>query len=124
MDNGVHAAVNGGIIRAEICDLWQSSAPSHSNRLIHQLAHALALCGRDRYHRDAERGAHFLHIDGTAVGTHLIHHIQRQHHRYPQLQQLKCQVKITLILVASTMLMMPSGFWLRIKSRETISSCV
>ena len=28
------------------------------------------------------------------------------------------------ILVASTILMMPSGFWFRIKSRVTISSCV
>ena len=54
MRNGVDTTVNGGVIRAEICHLWQSSAPSHSNRLIHQLAHALTLCGRDRYDRDAE----------------------------------------------------------------------
>ena len=96
MRNGVDAAVNGGIIRAEICHLWQSFAPSHGDRLIHQLAHALTLCGRDRYDRDAERGAHLLHVDGTAVGTHFIHHVQRQHHRYPQLKQLKCQVQIPL----------------------------
>ena len=37
-----------------------------------------------------------------------------------------CSVRYRLrsMFVASTMLMMPSGFWLMIKSRETISSCV
>ena len=94
--DGVDAAVDGGIIRAEVRHLGQSFAPSHGDRLIHQLAHALALCGGDRYDRDAERGAHLLHVDGTAVGTDLIHHVQRQHHRYPQLEQLKRQVQIAL----------------------------
>ena len=96
MRDGVDAAVNGGIIRAEVRHLGQRSAAGHGDRLIHQFAHALALCGRNRHNRDAERGAHLPHVDGAAVGTHLIHHVQRQHHRDPQLKQLKRQVQIPL----------------------------
>ena len=40
--------------------------------------------------------AQLLHIYGPAVGADLVHHVQGQHHGHPQLQQLQCQIEISL----------------------------
>ena len=96
VDHRVDAAVNGGVVGAEVRDLRQHMAPGHRECLVHQLRHALALGGGNGHHRNAQRTAHFLHVHGAAVGADLVHHVQGQHHRHPQLQQLQRQIEVAL----------------------------
>lgn len=94
VDNGVQAAVDGGVVGAEIGDLRQDAAPCHRDGPVDQLRNTFALGGGNGHHRDAEGGAQFLHIDRTAVGPHLIHHVEGKHHRHPQLQKLEGEVEV------------------------------
>ena len=64
--------------------------------LIHQLRYTLAVGGGNGNHRNAQRLAHLLHVDGAAVGAHLVHHVQCQHHGHLQFQQLQRQVQVAL----------------------------
>ena len=88
----VDAAVHGRIIRAEVRHLRQRLAARDGQRLIHELRHALPLRRRDRH----DGLAHLLYVDGAAVGVHLVHHVQCQHHRHAQLEQLQRQVQVAL----------------------------
>ena len=92
----VDAAVDGGVVGAEVRDLGQYPAPGRGQGLVHQLRHALALGGRNGHHRDAQLPAHPLHVHGAAVGPDLVHHVQGQHHGHPQLQQLQRQIEVAL----------------------------
>ena len=83
--HGVNTAVYGRVVRTEVRHLGQDLSAGHSQRLIHQLADALALGRRDGDHGDPQRLAHFPHVDGAAVGPDLVHHVQGQHHGHPQL---------------------------------------
>ena len=65
-------------------------------RVVHQLVHALVLCRRDGHDRDAQHGLHLIDADGAAVAAHLVHHVQRQHHRRIQLHELHGEVQIPL----------------------------
>ena len=96
MHHRVDAAVHRGVRRAEVIDLGQRPVPRRLHRPVHQLGHALALGGGDGHHRDAQVLGQLLHVDGAAVGADLVHHVQRQHHGHPQLQQLQRQVQIPL----------------------------
>ena len=90
------AAVHRGIVRAEVRHLRQRAAARDAQPLIHELGHALTLRRRDRHDGDAQRIAHLLHVDRAAVGAHLVHHVQRQHHRHAQFEQLQRQVQVAL----------------------------
>ena len=90
------AAVHGGIVRAEVRHLRQRTAARDAQRLIHELGHTLPLRRRDRHDGDAQRIAHLLHVDRAAVGAHLVHHVQRQHHRHAQLEQLQREIEVAL----------------------------
>ena len=96
MHHRVNAAVYRRIRHAEVIDLGQHTVFSRLHRLIHQLGHALALGGGDGHHRDTQALRQLLHVDGAAVGAHLVHHVQRQHHGHPQLQQLQRQIQVAL----------------------------
>ena len=96
MHHGMDAAVHRRITGAEVIYLGQGLAAGGVHRLIQQFRYALALHGADGHHRNTQASAQLLHVDGAAVGTHLVHHIQRQHHRHPQLQKLQRQVEISL----------------------------
>ena len=96
MHDRMDAAVHGRIIRAEIRHLRQRPAARNGQRLVHEFGHALPFRRRDRHDGDAQCLAHLLHIDSAAVGAHLVHHVQRQHHRHTQLKQLQRQVQVAL----------------------------
>ena len=96
MDDGVDAAVHRRIVRAEIRHLGQHLSARGGDGLVGQLAHAFAPGGGDGDDGNAERRAHFLHVDRAAVGAHLVHHVERQHHRYAQLKELEREVEIAL----------------------------
>ena len=66
-------------------------------RLGDKLRYTLALGGGNGYHRDAEGGAHFLHIamePPLARTSSII--LRAQYHGDPQLQKLQSKVEITL----------------------------
>ncbi len=96
MDDGVDAAVDRRLRRAEVRHLGIDPAPGGGHRLVDQLRHALAFGGGDGHHGDAQLGAEPLHVDGAAVGPDLVHHVQGQHHGHPQLQQLEGQIQVPL----------------------------
>ena len=91
VDDAVDAAVNRTavvILAAEVHPARTLLILCHMDGVIHQLIHALVLCGGNGDHRDAQHRFHLVDVDGAAVAAHLIHHIQCQHHGGVQLHQL------------------------------------
>ena len=66
------------------------------HRTAHQLVQPLALARADGHHRHAQPLLHRRQVDGVAVAAHLVHHVEGHHHRPPQLQQLKGEIKVSL----------------------------
>ena len=96
VNDRMDAAVHRRIVRAEVRHGGHRFAARGGERLIEQFAHALALGGGDGDDGDAERRAHFLHVDRAAVGAHLVHHVERQHHRHAKLEELEREVEVAL----------------------------
>ena len=92
----VDAAVHRRIVCAEVRHRGHRFAARGGERLVEQLAYALAPGGGDGHDGDAERCAHFLYVDRAAVGAHLVHHVERQHHRHAQLEELEREVEVAL----------------------------
>ena len=92
MHYSVDAAVDGRSVRAEVPDLRQRLAFCDLQSLVNKLGHALALCRAYRHDGNTECVAHFLDIYCAAVRAHLVHHIEREHHRYAQLKQLQGEI--------------------------------
>ena len=66
------------------------------DRMAHQLVHTLILGGRDRNYGNAQHILHPVDIDGPAVSSDLVHHIQCKNGRDTHLQKLHCQIEIAL----------------------------
>ena len=96
VDNRVDTAMHGGIACTEVCHLGNGLAACGRDRLLYKLGNTLALCCRNGYNGNAECTAHLLHVDRAAARAHLIHHVERQHHRHAQLEELKRQVQVAL----------------------------
>ena len=60
----------------------------------HQFVDALALPGADSHHRHAQSLFQPGQINGISACAQRVHHVQRQHDRHAQLQQLQRQVQI------------------------------
>ena len=86
MHYSVDAAVDGRAVRAEVPDLRQRLIFCDLQSLINKLGHALALCRTYRHDGNTERVAHLLDIYRAAVRAHLVHHVEREHHRHAQLK--------------------------------------
>ena len=68
----------------------------HMQRMTRQFIHTLVFgCGNGD-HRDTQHGLHLINADRPAIAPYLVHHIQRQHHRNIQLQQLHGQIQVAL----------------------------
>ena len=61
-----------------------------------QLVNALVFAGRDRDHRHAQLFLQFIDLDRPAVRPDFVHHIEGDHHRDIQLNQLHTQIKVAL----------------------------
>ena len=99
VDDAVDAAVDGAaviLLAAEIHPARPLLILCDMERMVHQLVHALVLCRRDGHDRDAQHGLHLIDADSAAVAAHLVHHVQRQHHRRIQLHELHGEVQIPL----------------------------
>ena len=99
VDDAVDAAVDCAaviLLAAEIHPARPLLILCDVERVIHQLVHALVLCRRDGHDRDAQHGLHLIDADGATVAAHLVHHVQRQHHRRIQLHELHGEIQIPL----------------------------
>ena len=92
MHYSVDASVDGRTVGAEVPDLRQSFALCDLQSLVNKLGHTLALCRTYRHNGNTERVAHLLDIYCAAVRAHLVHHIEREHHRHAQLEQLQSEI--------------------------------
>jgi len=90
---GVQAAMNGPG-GTEIQHLRQPVLAHGLHHLLGQLRHALGLDGADGHDRDAQRLGEPLHIHGSAVDAHLVHHVERHDHGQAQFQQLQRQIEV------------------------------
>ena len=86
--HGVDAAVHRAFV-AEVHTLRLAVLANGLHGGANQLVNALVLGRRDGNDRDAQLLAHCGNVDGAAVAAHLVHHVQRQHHRQLQLQKLE-----------------------------------
>ena len=95
--DGVQAAVYcaaGIVCVAEVHAAGAFLIVRDVQRMVDQLADALVLRSGNRHDRDTQHGLHFVDADGTAVGGHLIHHVEGEHHRYAQLHQLHGEIEV------------------------------
>ena len=92
MHDSVNTAVDRRTVGAEVPDFRQGFALCNLQSLIDKLGHTLALCRAYRHNGNTERVAHLLDIYCAAVRAHLVHHIEREHHRHAQLEQLQSEI--------------------------------
>ena len=92
--DGVDAAVHGA--GAEIQPPGAFAVHGHPHGMLDQLVDALVAGGRDGHHRDAQRRLQMVHMDGVAVGAHLVHHVEGQHHGNAQLDELHGEIEVAL----------------------------
>ena len=98
MHYSVDAAVDGRSVGAEVPYFRQGFAFCDLQSLIDKFGHALALCRAYRHNGNTECVAHLLDIYCAAVRAHLVHHVEREHHRHAQLEQLQRQIKVSLYI--------------------------
>ena len=84
------------ILVAEILAGRALLVPGDMDGVLDQLVHAVVVRRRNRHDGDAQQTFHLVDTDGSAVAAHLVHHVQRQHHRHIQLHQLDGQVQVAL----------------------------
>ena len=82
--------------RAKVRHLREMTLLRSLHGSVHQLLHTLVFHCADRHHRDAQRLRQRLDVHRAAVAAHLVHHVQRQHHRRLQLHELQRQIQVTL----------------------------
>jgi len=68
----------------------------HVDGMLDELVNALVLCRRDRHDGNAEGSLEPVDIDGPTVGGHLVHHVERNDHRYVKLHELKREIEVAL----------------------------
>ena len=100
--NGVNASVHRvaavvvAVLPAEIRAGRLFLIMGHVQRMADQFINALVFCRTDGNDRNAQLRLQRVDHHGAAVGPHLIHHIQGQHHGNAQFQQLQRQVEVAL----------------------------
>ena len=92
--DGVDAPVHRA--GAEVQPLGLFPVQRHLHGVLDELVDALVLGRRDGDDRDAQGLLQVVHMHRVAVGPHLVHHVQRQHHGDAQLDELQGQVEVAL----------------------------
>ncbi|MPM83796.1 hypothetical protein SDC9_130865 [bioreactor metagenome] len=83
MRNGMDAAMHRAV-GAKVLHRRYLPALHRAHRLTDQFRYAFVFCRRDGDNGYAELLAHEFYIDGPAIFAHLVHHVQRNHHRNAQ----------------------------------------
>ena len=91
--NGMNSTVNLSLTEVQIHCLL--SIPNLFFHHTDQLIDSLILACRNRHDRTAQMRTQLIHIDAVSAGCHLVHHIQRNHHRLLQLHQLQRQIEVS-----------------------------
>ena len=102
MDEGkAHIGHGGGPVHAPLSFHLKNDVLQHlllvliqAQLLQHHFVAFDDLGGGNGHHGRSEQGLHAVDVDGAAVGRHLIHHIERHHHRDVHLQKLHGQIEI------------------------------
>ena len=87
----------------------------HMNRVPYKLVHTLVFNRRNGDHRNAQEAFHSINVDRTAVACHLIHHVERNHHRNIHLQKLHRQIEISLDIIGIDDVDNCAGFFIQNK---------
>ena len=95
MRHGMDAAVDRPR-RAEVVYLRLASGGGRAAGKLRQIGNTLALRRADRHDRDAKQLRELYCIDRPAVGAHLVHHIQRKHHRHLHFDHLQREIEVAL----------------------------
>ena len=103
MRHGMDAAMHGGhgvvgvvAVDAEIDARRPLMVARDVQRMVDELLDALVFRRRNRDDRDAERRLELIDVDVAAVRPHLVHHVQREHHRDAELHDLHREIEIAL----------------------------
>ena len=91
----VHYAVNCPMYRAprtavtaKVCTARFFGVLRHVNRVPYKLVNTLVFACRNGNYGYSEQFFHIVYQHRAAVGAHLVHHIERQHHRCIKLHKL------------------------------------
>ena len=68
----------------------------HTVNGINEVFHAFIFYRADRHDRYPQFHRHLFYIHRTAVSAHLVHHVERKHHRDMHLKKLQRQIEISL----------------------------
>ena len=96
MDHRVDAAVDRGVVDAEVRNRGDGLAPGGITGHVQQLRHALPLGRGDGHHRHPQVPAEAPHVHRAAVCPQFVHHVQGDDRGTAQLQQLQRQVEVAL----------------------------
>ena len=97
--DGMEAAMHGAAVlrrTAEVLPRRPFVVARHVYGMAHHLIDAFVLHGADGDDGNAEQPLHLVDADGPAVALHLVHHVERQHHRDAELHQLHGEVEVAL----------------------------
>ena len=98
----VHDAMNTAVnraavvvLRTEVEPLWLLLIARDVQRMSHQLIDAFIFRRRNRHDRYAEVTLHAVDVDGAAIALQLVHHVEGDHHRDVQLDQLHGEIEVS-----------------------------
>ena len=91
--DAVNAAMQRAAVRtvgrAKVQAAGAFAEPRHMQGMVHQLADTLVACGASGNDRHAQQTLEQVDINGTAVGRHLVHHVERDDHGAIELHKLQ-----------------------------------
>ena len=82
--------------RTEVVDCRCLDKPSGMQGVLNELFDALSSTRRNRHDRNAQQRFHFIDANGTAIGSHLIHHVQGQNHGTAEFHELQREIHVAL----------------------------
>ena len=81
---------------AEVHAPWRLAEARHVQDVLHKLVDALVLGGRNGNDGDAELALELVDKHRAAVGAHLVHHVEGEHHGDAELHELHGEVHVAL----------------------------
>lgn len=84
------------VSRTEIVDCRRLDKASGMQSVFNELFNALTPARRNRHNRNSQHRFHFIDANGTAVGSHLIHHVQGQNHGTAEFHELQREIHVAL----------------------------
>ena len=99
MHDSVEATVDRAALVGGVTKVLSSGTlliASYVERVGDKLVNALVLCRGNGHYGDSQRLLQLVYSNGTAVFSHLVHHVQRKHHGNVELHQLHGKIEVAL----------------------------